>query len=161
MQGCIAQHQKDRNRACCTTYHQVLLLSRLDDCNSFIMHQTSKNDSVFSEPMKAHVTHSTLSTGCGSSSRHECLRIEQPQAQRLPTSSHSESTSPPEAWSRSQSNVSWYHYREAQNHFRSPFLGGMIWFHFPYTLPVLACTNLNSVWNFVLQAFPVFICLFI
>ncbi len=67
-----------------------------------------------------------------SSSRHWCLHIEQPQAQHPPTSTHYyELTSPPEAWDLLVSDASWYHHREAQNHFPehslSPFLaGGMI-----------------------------------
>ncbi len=67
-----------------------------------------------------------------SSSRHWCLHIEQPQAQHPPTSTHYyRSTSLPEVWDPLVSDASWYHHREAQNHFpehsRSPFLaGGMI-----------------------------------
>ncbi len=67
-----------------------------------------------------------------SSLRHWWLHIEQPQAQHLPTSTHYyKSTSPPEVWDLLESDASWYHHREAQNHSpehsRSPFLaGGMI-----------------------------------
>ncbi len=67
-----------------------------------------------------------------SSSKHWCLHIEQPQAQHPPTSTHWwQSASPPEVWDQLVSDASWYHHREAQNHFpkhsRSPFLaGGMI-----------------------------------
>ncbi len=58
------------------------------------------------------------------------VNIEQPQAQHPPTSTH-ESTSPPEVTDQLVSDGSWYHHREAQNHFPehslSPFLaGGMI-----------------------------------
>ncbi len=53
-----------------------------------------------------------------SSSRHWCLHIEQPQALHPPTSTHYyESTFPPEAWDPLVSDASWYHHREAQNHF--------------------------------------------
>ncbi len=64
-----------------------------------------------------------------SSSRHWCLHIEQ---QHPPTSTYYyQSTSPPEVWDLWVSDASWYHHREAQNHFpehsRSLFLaGGMI-----------------------------------
>ncbi len=56
------------------------------------------------------------------------LHIEQPQAQHPPTSTHYyESTSPPEVWDLLVSDASWYHHREAQNHFpehsRSPVPG--------------------------------------
>ncbi len=44
-----------------------------------------------------------------SSSRHEYLYIEQPQAQHPPTSTHYyESTSPPEVWDLLVSDASWY-----------------------------------------------------
>ncbi len=87
---------------------------------------------------KYHMSHLSLSPCTGSrlqlasSSRHWCLHIEQPQAQHPPTSTHYyELTSPPEAWDLLVSDASWYHHREAQNHFpecfHSPFLaGGMI-----------------------------------
>ncbi len=75
------------------------------------------------EPKRAHVTPLFIScTGyqlqLASSSRHWCLHIEQPQAQHPPTSTHYyESTSPPEVWDLLVSDASWYHHREAQNHF--------------------------------------------
>ncbi len=54
------------------------------------------------------------------SSRHWCLHIE--QAQHPPTSTHWwQSTSPPEVWDLQVSNASWYHHREAQNHFPECF----------------------------------------
>ncbi len=61
-----------------------------------------------------------------SSSKHWCLHIEQPQAQHPPTSTHWwQSTSLPEVWDPLVSDASWYHHREAQNHFpeysRSPW----------------------------------------
>ncbi len=73
---------------------------------------------------KKPMSHLSLSPCIGSwlqlasSSRHWCLHIEQPQAQHPPTSTHYyESTSPPEAWDLRMSDASWYHHREAQNHF--------------------------------------------
>ncbi len=124
---------------------------------------------VFNEPM----LHLSLSPCTGyqlqlaSSSRHWCLHIEQPQAQHTPTSTHYyeltsppeapptsthyyESTSPPEVWDLLVSDASWYHHREAQNHFPehslSLFLaGGMTPPHPDSWIPVnLQATTENS-----------------
>ncbi len=88
-----------------------------------------------------------------SSSRHWCLHIEQPQAQHPPTSTHYyEFTSPPEVWDLLVSDASWYHHREAQNHFPehslSPFLaGGMI---FPPPSGMLdPCQSSSNNWKLI------------
>ncbi len=91
-----------------------------------------------------------------SSSRHWCLRIEQPQAQHPPTSTHYyESTSPPEAWDLLVSNTSWYHHREAQNHSPehslSPFLaGGMISPPHPDCWITTENSSLSTLLDFIL-----------
>ena len=79
---------------------------------------------------------SSLCTGylslLASSSRHWRLLTDLSQAQLPPTFTHSyESTSLPEAYDRSTSDVSWFHHRKPQNHFpehsHSQFhAGGMI-----------------------------------
>ncbi len=86
-----------------------------------------------------------------SSSKHWCLHIEQPQAQHPPTSTHYyESTSPPEVWDLLVSDASWYHHREAQNHFpehsRSPFLAGGMTF-LPLSEMLDPCQPSNNNWK--------------
>ncbi len=70
-----------------------------------------------------------------------------------PTSTHYyESISPPEVWDLLVSDTSWYHHREAQNHFpehsRSPFLaGGMI---FPPPSGMLdPCQSSSNNWKLI------------
>ncbi len=88
-----------------------------------------------------------------SSSKHLCLHIEQPQAQHPPTSTHYyEFTSPPEVWDPLVSDASWYHHREAQNHFpehsRSPFLaGGMIFL--PVSGILDPCQPSSNTWKLI------------
>ncbi len=88
-----------------------------------------------------------------SSSRDECLHIEQPQAQHPPTTTHYyEFTSPPEVWDLLVSDASWYHHREAQNHSPehslSQFLtGGMI---FPPPSGILdPCQSSSNNWKLI------------
>ncbi len=88
-----------------------------------------------------------------SSPRHWCLHIEQPQAQRPPTSTHYyESKSPPVVWDLLVSDASWCHHWEPQNHFpehsRSPFLaGGMI---FPPPSGLLdPCQSSSNNWKLI------------
>ncbi len=108
---------------------------------------------------KEHMLHLSLSPCTGyqlqlaSTSRHWCLRIEQPQAQHPPTSTHYyESTSHPEVWDLLVSDASWYHHREAQNHSPehslSPFLaGGMI---FPPPSGTLdPCQSSSNNWKLI------------
>ncbi len=88
---------------------------------------------VFNEPKRAHVTplfisHHWLQVVARIKFK-TCLCIEQPQAQHPPTFTHYyKSTSLPDAWDLLVSDASWYHHREAQNHFPehfgSPFLAG-------------------------------------
>ncbi len=112
-----------------------------------------------STSQKEPMSHLSLSPGTGYrlqlalSSTHWCLHIEQPQAQHPPTSTHwSQSTSPPEVWDLLVSDASWYHHREAQNHFpehsRSPFLaGGMI---FPPPSGMLdPCQPSSNTWKLI------------
>ncbi len=87
-----------------------------------------------------------------SSSRHWCLHIEQPQAQRPPTSTHYKFTSPPEVWHLLVSDASWCHHREAQNHSPehscSPFLaGGMIFL--PLSRMLDSCQSSSNNWKLV------------
>ncbi len=153
MQVCIAQHQKDQvlpNGACCIIFLSrplsflgwtTAMLLWLDfhhaHSNLYTWFRMQRHDWSSTSP-KGPMSHLSLSPCTGyqlrlaSSSRHWCLRIEQPQTQHPPTSTHSfDSTFPPEAWDLQVSDTSWYHHREAQNHFPehfcSPFLaGGMI-----------------------------------
>ncbi len=95
-------------------------------------HQTQSNlYKWFRMRQKEPMLHLSLSPCTGyrlqlaSSSKHWCLHIEHPQAQHPPTSTHWwQSTSLPEVWDPLVSDASWYHHREAQNHFpeysRSP-----------------------------------------
>ncbi len=148
---------------------QALVISRLDYCNALLaaFHQTQSNfykwfrmkrhDWSSTSP-KEHMLHLSLSPCTGyqlqlvSSLRHWWLHIEQPQAQPPPTSTHYESTSPPEVWDLLVSDASWYHHREAQNHSpehsRSPFLaGGMI---FPPPSGMLdPCQSSSNNWKLI------------
>ncbi len=133
---------------------------------------------VFSEPKRAHVT-PLFSTGSrlqlASSLRHWCLHIEHP-----PNSTHLwQSTSPLELWDLWVNNASWCHHRESQKHFperfHSPFLAGGMdflpqsgmlnpWQFSSNTWKLISSVITfarNNSWNFVLQALPVSVCLFI
>ncbi len=88
-----------------------------------------------------------------SSSRHWCLRIEQPQAQHPPTFTHyNESTSPPEVWDLLVSVASWYHHREAQNHSSehslSQFLAGGMIFQ-PLSRMLDPCQSSSNNWKLI------------
>ncbi len=86
-----------------------------------------------------------------SSSKHWYLHIEQPQSQHPPTSTHWwQSTSLPEVWDPLVSDASWYHHREAQNHFpehsRSPLLADGMTFLPPSGL-LDPCQSSSNNWN--------------
>ncbi len=169
---------------------QALVISRLDYWNALLaglpsctikplqMIQNAAAWLVFSEPKRAHVT-PLFSTGSrlqlASSLRHWCLHIEHP-----PNSTHLwQSTSPLELWDLWVNNASWCHHRESQKHFperfHSPFLAGGM--NFPPQSGMLNPWQFssdtwkrissvitfarNNAWNFVLQALPVSVCLFI
>ncbi len=146
---------------------QALVISRLDYCNALLaglpsntikplqMIQNAAAQLVFNEPM----LHLSLSPYTGyqlqlaSSSRQWCLHIEQPQAQHPPTSTHYyESTSHPEVWDLLVSDASWYHHREAQNHFpehsRSPCLAGGMTF-LPLSEMLDPCQPSNNNWKLI------------
>ncbi len=105
---------------------QALVTSRLGYCNSLLAgtsimgNQTSTNGSEYSgttglpkaqkTPFHTSLYLPALGTSCGlvSSSRHWCLRTEQPEAQHpiLPPHSY-EATSPSEAWDLKVSDALW------------------------------------------------------
>ncbi len=106
---------------------------------------------------KEPMLHLSLSPGyqlqLESSSRHWCLHIEQPQAQQPPSSTHYyKSTSPPEVWDLLVSDVSWYHQREALNHFPehsfSPFLAGGMIFQ-PLSEILDPCQSSRNNWKLI------------
>ncbi len=169
---------------------QALVISRQDYWNALLaglpsctikplqMIQNAAARLVFSEPKRAHVT-PLFSTGSrlqlASSLRHWCLHIEHP-----PNSTHLwQSTSPLELWDLWVNNASWCHHRESQKHFperfHSPFLAGGMnflpqsrmlnpWQFSSNTWKLISSVitfALKNAWNFVLQALPVSVCLFI
>ncbi len=111
---------------------------------------------VFNEPKRVHVTSlfiSWLPVTTRIKFRHWCLHIEQPQAQQPPSSTHYyKSTSPPEVWDLLVSDVSWYHQREALNHFPehsfSPFLAGGMIFQ-PLSEILDPCQSSRNNWKLI------------
>ncbi len=101
-------------------------------------------------PTSTHYYESTSPPEAPPTSTHYYESTSPPEAP--PTSTHYyESTSPPEVWDLLVSDASWYHHREAQNHFpehsRSPFLAGEMIFppHPERWIPVnLQATTENS-----------------
>ncbi len=148
------------------------VISRLDYCNVLLaglpsntikplqMIQNAAARLVFNEPKRAHVTPFFVSlhwlpfaarikfktlmlayrttTGSAPSYFHSLLRI----------------TSPPEVWDLLESDASWYHHREAQNHSpehsRSPFLaGGMIFPPLSGMLDPYPCQSSSNNWKLI------------
>ncbi len=129
---------------------QALVISRLDYCNALLaglpsntikplqMIQNAAAQLVFKEPKRAHVTPLFVSlhwlpVAARIQFKTLMLAYKPTTGSALTyTSTHYyEFTSPPEVRDPLVSDASWYHHREAQNHFpehsRSPFLaGGMI-----------------------------------
>ncbi len=143
---------------------QALVISRLDYCNALLagllsstikplqMIQNAAALLVFNEPKRALSPCTGYRLQLASSSWHRCLHIEQPQAQHPPTSTHWwQSTSPPEVWDPLMSDISWYHHREAQNHFpehshSSLLAGGMI---FPPSRMLDPCQPSSYNWKLI------------
>ncbi len=126
---------------------KLLFMSSDSECCSMIgLQQTQKGP-----------CHTSSLPALASSSRHWYLHIEQPQAQHPPTSTHYyESTAPPEAWDLLVRDASWYHHREAQNHFperfHSPFLAGGM--NFPPPSGMLnPCQFSSDTWKLISSVF--------
>ncbi|XDV44123.1 hypothetical protein PO909_012458 [Leuciscus waleckii] len=114
---------------------QALVISRLDYCNALLaglpacatkplqMIQNAAARLVFNEPKRAHVTPLFISLhwlplAARIKFKALTLATELSQAQLPPTFTHSyESTSLPDTYDRSTSDISWFHHRKPQNHF--------------------------------------------
>ncbi len=102
-------------------------------------------------PTSTHYYESTSPPEAPPTSTHYYESTSPPEAP--PTSTHYyESTSPPEVWDLLVSDASWYHHREAQNHFpehsRSPFLAGEIIFP-PLSGTLDPCQPSSNNWKLI------------